>query len=41
MFFEIDGVQQLRTPLHFGELPKRPAPELGKHNAEVLGPLSK
>lgn len=38
MFFEIDGVGQLRTPLHLGEVPRRPAPALGAHNAEVLGP---
>ena len=41
MFFEIEGVRQLRTPLHFGEVPKHPAPALGQHNAEVLGPLPK
>jgi crotonobetainyl-CoA:carnitine CoA-transferase CaiB-like acyl-CoA transferase len=41
MFFEIEGVQQLRTPLHLGEVPKHPAPTLGKHNPEVLGRPSK
>lgn len=41
MFFEIDGVQQLKTPLHLGEVPRRPAPALGEHNAEVLGAPAK
>jgi crotonobetainyl-CoA:carnitine CoA-transferase CaiB-like acyl-CoA transferase len=41
MFFDIDGVRQLRTPLHFGELPKKPAPALGADNAEILGSLKK
>jgi alpha-methylacyl-CoA racemase len=39
MFFEIDGVKQVRTPLHFGELPRHQAPALGAHNAEILGRL--
>lgn len=37
MYFEIEGVRQLKTPLHLGEVPKVPAPALGQHNGELLG----
>jgi alpha-methylacyl-CoA racemase len=36
MFVEQDGVTHLRTPLHLGELPLRPSPELGQHTRAVL-----
>ncbi len=36
MFVEQGGVTHLRTPLHLGDLPLRPAPALGQHTEEIL-----
>ncbi len=36
LFFEIDGVKHLKTPLDFGEVPKRAPPALGADTRAVL-----
>ncbi len=36
MFFEANGLMQVRTPLQFGPIPQAPAPKLGEHTKEIL-----
>lgn len=39
LFLEADGATWLKSPLHFGPVAVRPAPQLGQHSEEILGEL--